>query len=146
MADIEKYIEVLSKAVKTVKDFNEDTPIKFSLHCVEDILELLKKQHPCVKLVNERDYIVHYTGDDLQLLPDVMQELVRCKDCKHRPKKPNWATFEDGGDIEFPENSKCPCQNTSDRYYSWYPDDDWFCADGERKDDWSCADGEKRTD
>lgn len=61
-----------------------------------------------------------------------MKELVRCKDCKHRPKKPDWETYEDGGDIEFPDG-KCPCQCSSDRYYSWYPDDDWFCADGERK-------------
>jgi len=44
MADVKKYIEVLSKAVKTVKDFNEDTPIKISLECVEDILKLLKEQ------------------------------------------------------------------------------------------------------
>lgn len=58
--------------------------------------------------------------------------VVRCKDCKHRPKKPDWETYEDGGDIEFPDG-KCPCQCSSDRYYSWYPDDDWFCADGERE-------------
>lgn len=44
MPDREKYIEVLSKAAKTVKEFNEDTPIKISLECIEDILELLKEQ------------------------------------------------------------------------------------------------------
>ena len=44
MADREKYIEVLSKAAKTVKEFNEDTPINISLECIEDILELLKEQ------------------------------------------------------------------------------------------------------
>ena len=44
MPDREKYIEVLSKTVKTVKDFNEDAPIKISLQCVEDIIELLKEQ------------------------------------------------------------------------------------------------------
>ena len=44
MPDREKYIEILSKAAKTVKEFNEDTPIKISLECVEDILELLKEQ------------------------------------------------------------------------------------------------------
>lgn len=43
MPDREKYIEILSKAAKTVKEFNEDTPIKISLECVEDILELLKE-------------------------------------------------------------------------------------------------------
>ena len=50
MPDREKYIEILSKAVKTVKEFNEDTPIKISLECVEDILELLKEQDPICML------------------------------------------------------------------------------------------------
>lgn len=58
MPDKEKYIEILSKAAKTVKEFNEDVPIKISLECVEDILELLKEQ----------------------------PEIVRCKDCVHRGK------------------------------------------------------------
>jgi len=60
--------------------------------------------------------------------------IVRCKDCKHRPKEPNFKTFENGFDIEFPEGSKCPCKCSGDEYYSWYPEDDWFCADGERKE------------
>ena len=44
MPDRKKYIEILSKTAKTVKEFNEDTPIKISLKCIEDILELLKEQ------------------------------------------------------------------------------------------------------
>lgn len=59
-------------------------------------------------------------------------QVVRCKDCKHRPKEPNFKTFENGFDIEFPEGSKCPCKCSGDEYYSWYPEDDWFCADGEK--------------
>lgn len=54
MPDRENYIKVLSNAVKTVKEFNEDAPIKISLECIEDILELLKEQ----------------------------EAVVRCKDCK----------------------------------------------------------------
>ena len=45
MADREKYIEVLSKIVKTV---NKDDTIKISLECIEDILELLKEQETIV--------------------------------------------------------------------------------------------------
>lgn len=63
------------------------------------------------------------------------QELIRCKDCKHRPKEPNLETYESGLDLEFPEGSKCPCRCNEDEWYSWYPDDDWFCADGQRKTD-----------
>lgn len=44
MPDREKYIEVLSKIAKTVKESNDDTPIIISLECTEDILELLKEK------------------------------------------------------------------------------------------------------
>lgn len=52
-------------------------------------------------------------------------EVVRCKDCKHRPKG------TDRHDLEFPDYV-CPCQ-CEDYWYSWMPKDDWFCADGERE-------------
>ena len=55
-------------------------------------------------------------------------DIVRCKDCKHRPIMPDDHT--DGFDLKFPDG-KCPCQ-CDDGWYSWYPSDDWFCADGER--------------
>jgi hypothetical protein len=45
-----------------------------------------------------------------------LQELVRCKDCKHREESvsPSWEAWCN--------RLHCGC------------DDDWFCADGERKD------------
>lgn len=61
----------------------------------------------------------------------VAKEPVRCKDCKHRPIMPDDHT--DGFDLKFPD-AKCPCQ-CDDGWYSWYPQDDWFCADGERQED-----------
>ena len=54
MPDRGKYIEILSKAAKTVKEFNEYTPIKISLECIEDILELLKEQEDVVPKYNAR--------------------------------------------------------------------------------------------
>lgn len=59
--------------------------------------------------------------------------IVRCKECKHRPIKPDDYNpiTTDGFALEFPDE-KCPCQ-CSDGWYSKYPDDDWFCADGDRK-------------
>lgn len=61
-------------------------------------------------------------------------EIVRCKDCKHRPKEIPFITSygEDDIYLEYPKGSKCPCRNTSDEYYSWNPSDDWYCAEGER--------------
>lgn len=57
-------------------------------------------------------------------------KVVRCADCKHRPtiEEP----YENGFDIDFPDDV-CPCQ-VEDGWYSHMPDDNWFCADGERKE------------
>lgn len=60
-------------------------------------------------------------------------EVVRCKDCKHRPID-NRGIGDDYTNfaIEFPDDC-CPCQR-DDGWYNRYPPDNWFCADGERKD------------
>lgn len=58
-------------------------------------------------------------------------ELIRCKDCKHRPTING--EYEDGFDLEFPTN-RCPCQ-CDDGWYNWMPKDDWYCANGERKEE-----------
>ena len=104
MPDREKYIEVLSKTVKTVKEFNEDAPIKISLNCIEDILELLKRQE-------EQKFFVDESGK-ITPLPVV----VRCKDCIHWDKH----TEECGN-----PDSVC--------FHNGWCKPDWFCADGERK-------------
>lgn len=59
--------------------------------------------------------------------------VVRCKDCKHRPTKPDDYNpiTTDGFALEFPDE-KCPCQ-CEDGWYSWYPPDDFFCARGKQK-------------
>lgn len=59
--------------------------------------------------------------------------VVRCKDCKHRPID-NRGKDDDltGFAIEFPD-SHCQCQ-CEDGWYNWYPPDDWYCANGERRD------------
>lgn len=46
------------------------------------------------------------------------EHLVRCKDCVHR----------DG------EDGQCPLQSTGDPYLDEYPQNDFFCAYGERRE------------
>ncbi len=62
---------------------------------------------------------------------DAQPEIIRCKDCKHRPVA-NY-DWQDGFDIEFPDH-RCPCQ-CDDNYYNWLPDDNWFCGNAERRTD-----------
>ena len=60
-------------------------------------------------------------------------EVVRCKDCKH---KPNGYTDDDV--LRYPnfpheESNPCPCQVYEDKWYSWIPNDDFYCSFGERR-------------
>ena len=59
-------------------------------------------------------------------------EVVRCKDCKHRPID----TQEEGNgfDYEFPEEYGCPGY-CDDGYYSQRFKDDFYCAWGERAEE-----------
>ena len=58
-------------------------------------------------------------------------EVVRCKDCIHRPFSTEPGETS-GFAVEAPDYI-CPCHNPGDGYYSWVPNDDFFCANGERK-------------
>ena len=61
---------------------------------------------------------------------EVVGELTRCKDCKHRPRRIDESGYR--FNLEFPDY-RCPCR-CEDDWSSWMPDDDWFCGNGERKE------------
>lgn len=76
-------------------------------------------------LVNWNDIKNHMEKHDIV-------EVVRCKECKHRPSDPKGNNY--GQDLVFPcGDYKCPCR-CDDSWYSWMPKDDWFCANGERSE------------
>lgn len=54
--------------------------------------------------------------------------IVRCKDCKHRPITERWPPEGDNGNPDM----TCPAI-CLDSYYSWIPEDDFFCAKWEVK-------------
>ena len=64
-----------------------------------------------------KEYIMRYENEVLQLLPDKIQPLIRCKDCKYR--------FVDGDNVRF---NMCLLNHNK------VQPDDWFCADGVKKD------------
>ena len=79
----------------------------------------------------DRDDLRNMMLTAFQELPTVdAVPVVRCKDCKYRPI--DTGTHQYGHELEFPNEDKCPCQ-CDDNWYSWMPDDEWFCANGERR-------------
>jgi len=60
------------------------------------------------------------------------KELIRCKDCKHRPKK-KYEDYHEGFNLVFPDDSRCPCE-CEDPWYNWMPNDDWHCGNAERRE------------
>ena len=64
---------------------------------------------------------------------EVKKELVRCRNCKHRPKFVEPEDEDDVGYLLFPDN-KCPCR-CEDEWYNWMPKKDWYCGNAERDEE-----------
>jgi len=82
--------------------------------------------------------IIQNDIDALMQLPATQLEIVRCKDCKHRPVM-LWNEANGDFDVLAPEvdgkeDWRCPCLIEDDPYYSWSPNDNWFCGNGERRE------------
>ena len=71
-------------------------------------------------------------------LPATQLEIVRCKDCKHRPVMLWNEAYGDfdvlAPEVDGKEDWRCPCLIKDDPYYSWSPNDNWFCGNGERRE------------
>lgn len=76
-----------------------------------------------------KEYIVRYENELLQLLPEKMQELIRCKDCKHFEIKDHWADF---GGVPILAASDCPTCNKWADGCKTKPDG--YCFMAERRD------------
>lgn len=84
-----------------------------------------------VSEVGMREVITAYWNEGNNSFIEHREEIVRCKDCKHRPADPE--NKGAGPSLVFPDEI-CPCR-IDDDWYSWMPDDNWFCAEGERRDE-----------
>ena len=60
-------------------------------------------------------------------------DIVRCRECKHRPIKEDKDGESYGFNIVAPVNGDdlCPCL-VDDGWFSWLPGDDFYCGYGER--------------
>ena len=63
-------------------------------------------------------------------------DIVRCKECKHRPVKEDADGENYGFNLIKPNDrdGRCPCL-VDDGWYSWMPKDDFYCGYGERRDE-----------
>ena len=77
--------------------------------------------------------IVEYLCIDKEPTIDAV-EVVRCKDCKHRPIKGDGNIVYAPNDSDGWDDDTCPCL-CEDCYYNWMPEDDFFCKRGERRED-----------
>ena len=66
------------------------------------------------------EYIIRETGYPGAIKKEIVQELVRCKDCKR------W---------KDPRDCECPYHKSGDPYIDDDPEEDFFCKLGERRED-----------
>ena len=64
-----------------------------------------------------KEFIIHPVNEETEkeFINHGAPELVRCKDCKYRPKQPE--PGKKGFALEFPVEYACPCE-CDDGYYS----------------------------
>ena len=61
-------------------------------------------------------------------------DIVRCAECKHRPIKEDADGAVHGFNVIAPNrDERCPCL-VEDGWYSWLPDDNFYCGYGERRE------------
>lgn len=73
--------------------------------------------------------VVRIEKNNMTCFGKPVTELIRCKECKHRPIDPYNKRV--GWDLQFPDDV-CPCQ-CIDPWFSYMPDDEWYCGSGEKK-------------
>lgn len=98
-----------------------------------DAEKILQTHRSETKLIG-KDWTVGDLATAIELAPTISAiQVIRCKDCKHRPTDNTTTESICGFDIEFPDEI-CPCQR-SDKFYNHYPKDDWFCGNAESKEE-----------
>ena len=85
---------------------------------VEDAIAMLNEQDDLGTELTNAVELIHKKNERIEILLKEKGIVVRCKDCKHGEKSP---TFK-----YYPDVTWC-------NEYSTSHNDDWFCADGERK-------------
>lgn len=83
-----------------------------------------------------KEVIIRLNSDHIKVKgAEYVRDLVRCKECKHRPIKEDADGADHGFNLITPnELERCPCL-VEDGWYSWMPDDNFYCGYGEVRDE-----------
>ena len=104
-------------------DYIEHLKNLLSKRMAEGVLDLLARE-PSITIVKQdlktfsdfgRDEVTYRASFE-------WKSLVKCKECKHRPFG-----------LPIPDGV-CPYYHNDDGYYSEFPPDDFYCANGEREE------------
>ena len=120
--------EAIKLLLKDAEENNKDE-VRMTIGAATEMLSMIISQGVKINALEIQNKLLTQTINGL-LEKERNPDVVFCKDCKHRPLKPD--DYESGFDLEFPDNI-CPCQ-CEDGYYSWYPADHSFCSEGDPKE------------
>lgn len=111
--------------------FGEHVVKHISSELAERIMDILEREEEIIVKQSDLRVSEFIPTESVEYRRQInWSPLVRCKDCIHKPTGSGA-----NHDITFPKQDyKCPCR-CDDDWYSWMPDDDWFCANGERRED-----------
>ena len=94
----------------------------------------MERPESCWQCYNEGcDHWAEYGYDNSDVCPLI--DIVTCGECKHKPIKYDPEGDDFGFNLVSPNgyDNLCPCLNTDDGFYSYMPEDNFFCAFGERR-------------
>ena len=93
-------------------------------------MEKPKTCDDCIVPLSKCDFLQR-RADECSLI-----EIVTCGECKHKPIKYDPEGDDFGFNLVSPNgyDNLCPCLNTDDGFYSYMPEDNFFCAFGERRE------------
>ena len=103
-----------------------------------DVIACAIWHYPNLSFLSDYDHAHELAEDALKRLPSEEPEIIRCKECKHKPHTSDKYDYDNGDcgfEIIFPD-FRCPCR-CEDEYYNHIPDDDWYCGNAERREE--CA-------
>ena len=86
------------------------------------------KDHIEIHRYHEQNAVKIFEALDMAIKALEQPEIIHCQECKHKP-----SGDEVNHDITFPD-WRCPCQ-CEDYWYSWIPNDNWYCGNAERRED-----------